>query len=216
MNKRSDAQARAQGAPARSGAPSASHRVAARVVWVIGGLLAALVVAGVALMAYRNVLAGQWAAENAGVVEKLQGELPGSSPSMQSADLLSVQVDGISYVGILNLPALDTALPVTASWSEGQHCPGVVSGSVSSGNLVISGPNLKGCFEGIERVPDGEKVSLQLADGSTETYEVVSGETLSASDDPSLVKGADDWDLTLYCSSVSSTQLDVLRLRKER
>ncbi|MGI6754509.1 MAG: sortase [Atopobiaceae bacterium] len=186
----------------------------ARVVIFLGVVLALLVVGMSAYVGYRENLARQYEAENSQILAKLETLMPSVAPNRNLKQMPTVQIDAASYVGVLEIPDLNVALPISASYTEGQSMPGVSGGTVSEDNLVIAAPNVRGEFEGLTGLSDGKRVTLRLVTGQNYTYEVASGETLSKGENPALVRGVDDWDLTLWCPSFSTLQINLLRLRR--
>ena len=179
---------------------------------VLGALL---VVAAVALAGY-NLVYDRSAEQRAQqVLEDVRAQMPEHALldyAAPSGKLVSVQVDGRSYVGIVELPALDVCLPVQSTWSEENVdlCPGVLAGTPYEGNLVLGGMNYASHFGRIADMADGETVTFTDMNAHTFTYRVASAETVDARDWDAIRAGG-DWNLALFCNTYSGMQATVVR-----
>lgn len=189
-----------------------AKHVARGFMWAVGAVLVALVIVAI----YRLIILPKQAVEeNSATLERLQAVMPNSYPARETntTRLVSAEIDGVSYVGVLTISYLDVTLPVRASWDGRGNSPGVFAGNPTTNDFVIGGPNVQGVFSGIASVPDGQAVTFTDMYGRVYRYSVVTAEVLDASDTAALTDDeADQWDLTLYCPSPSGLKLEVLRL----
>lgn len=119
-------------------------------------------------------------------------------------------VDGVDYVGMLRIPALDLALPVIDRWSDVllRLAPCRYSGSAYTGELVICAHNYRAHFGSLSRLSVGDTVYFTDMDGNEFRYEVASLETLQ----PTAIEEmtASGWALTLFtCTLGGRTRLAV-------
>ena len=108
------------------------------------------------------------------------------------------EIDGQSYIGVLDIPALGLSLPVLSEWSYDalKLAPCRYSGSAYRDDMVIAAHNYRAHFGRLSRAAVGDKVCFTDADGNLFRYEIAGLETLS----PTAVSEmtASGWDLTLF------------------
>lgn len=123
-----------------------------------------------------------------------------NSPDME---MLEVQVDGIWYVGAIEIPALDKQLPVASYWDEkyAKTAPCRYSGSPYTKDMIIAGHNYGQHFGQIRKLVPGDEVYFTDMYGNTFKYAVVSLEEIDGYDVESMKSENLDtagWDLTLF------------------
>ena len=119
-------------------------------------------------------------------------------------------VDGVDYIGILEIPSLGLELPVISSWSYPnlKTAPCRYSGSAYTNNFVIAAHNYKSHFGNLKNLSDGEKVIFTDVDGNVFTYEVVLRETLEPTAVEEMTGGG--YSLSLFtCNASGSCRLTV-------
>ena len=111
-------------------------------------------------------------------------------------------IDGRSYIGVLDIPALELSLPIISEWSYDalQIAPCRYSGSTYLDNLVIAGHNYRSHFASLPQLQPGDTVTFTDMDGNVFSYAVSSLETLSPYAVSDMTSG--DWDLTLFTCTV--------------
>ena len=124
-------------------------------------------------------------------------------------------IDGISFIGILRIPALGLELPVAAEWNYPnlKAAPCRYSGSAYLDNLVICGHNYPSHFGNLKNLQEGDIVTFTDMDGNIFTYRLVERETLLPAEIGEMKSG--DWDLTLFTCSVGGQSRVTLRFEKE-
>lgn len=120
------------------------------------------------------------------------------------------EIDGQTYIGILDIPALGLSLPIISTWSYPglQIAPCRYSGSAYLENLVIAGHNYRSHFASLSQLQPGDAVTFTDVDGTVFRYEVDSLETLS----PYAISDMTDsgWSLTLFtCTPGGQSRLAV-------
>lgn len=109
-----------------------------------------------------------------------------------------VEVDGNEYIGILEIPALELALPVMSEWSypKLKTAPCRYAGTAYAGGFVIAGHNYRTHFTPLKNLEPGAQIRFTDVDGNVFSYETVLLETLEPEEvDEMTDKG---WDLTLF------------------
>ncbi len=124
-------------------------------------------------------------------------------------------LDGVDYIGILQIPALELELPVVSQWSypDLKIAPCRYSGSAYQNNLVIAGHNYASHFGTIKNLEEGDAVIFTDMDGNRFTYRVVEQEILRPSATEEMEAG--DWNLTLFTCTVGAQNRVTVRCELE-
>ena len=129
-------------------------------------------------------------------------------------DMPTQTVDGYDYIGIIEIPASDIALPVISEWNYPalKIAPCRFEGSVYTDDMIIAAHAYKAHFKRIRDLSGGEKVTFTDAAGNEFVYEVVSIETVSGTDVDGLTSG--EWDMTLFTCTVDGATRVVVRCER--
>lgn len=117
-------------------------------------------------------------------------------------EMPTVVIDGIEYIGILDVPELGLSLPVMSAWSESglKMSPCRYSGSAYSKDLVIGGHSYISHFRPLRDISLNSDIIFTDVDGNVFYYKVTETEVLQPSDIDILLE--EDHDLTLFtCTS---------------
>lgn len=131
-------------------------------------------------------------------------------------EMPAIEVDGIWYVGVLEIPLLDIRLPVTEKWSyanlrEALCC---YSGSLYQNNLVIAGHNYRRFFRSLKNLVPGAEVRFTDVEGNVFSYQAAWLEVLNSSEGEAMTMASDDWDLTLFTCTYGGEQRIAVRCVK--
>ncbi len=129
------------------------------------------------------------------------------NPEMEMPE---VEIDGITYIGTLRIPALDLNLPVISqcSYPKLKFAPCRYVGSAYLDNLVIAGHNYDCFFGSLKKLSPGDTVLFTDLDGNVFQYEVVTLETLAVTAIEEMTSGA--YDLTLFtCTPANMSRITV-------
>lgn len=168
------------------------------------GMLAFISAAGLFIFNYmQDMRAGRDAAVT---YTKIQEKIPENEDPMSQIDpkylgtgeMPYVTIDGLNYIGTVEIPSLDLKLPVQSEWSDelSKISPCRYKGSVYDGNLIIAGHNYKTHFRGIKLLGEGAEVKFTDVDGHTFSYVVKNIETMEMHEVQRMEEG--EWDLTLF------------------
>ena len=197
----------------------------------------ALIGAGAVLLAAALALVGRDLVEErrAGVqarqaLEQIQDQLPSPAPESGGEDaapagetevpnyildpereMPRVEVDGRTYIGVIQIPALGLALPVIGQWSypDLRAAPCRYSGSAYEGGFVIAGHNYSTHFGPLNDVQAGAQVYFTDMEGNQFTYTVEAVEVLQPTAVEDMVSG--QWDLTLFTCTVGGQARTAVR-----
>lgn len=188
-------------------------------LWILSGLLLLLGAAG--LTAYnlnQDMTAG---AESSAVIREMTAILektpvkpaatkPAAEFTLPEEEPAPLELDGRSYMGLITLPTLELQLPVQEEWSYPnlRVSPCRMAGSPATEDLVILAHNYRTHFGSLNRLEEGDEVSVTLTDGTTYVYQVNAKEVVPPTAVESVTSG--EWPLTLFtCTLGGKTRLVV-------
>ena len=109
-------------------------------------------------------------------VEKLRELIPepqGAVPQERRDNAMSIiSVDGTDFVGILEMPRYESALPVGANWGHLTKYPCRFSGSIYDGSLQIGATSQRGQYDFYRELSVGDTVIFTDVAGNRYTYAV--------------------------------------------
>ena len=150
------------------------------------------------------------------VSEPEQEELPQALPLVTDPDtgLQAVELDGLYYMGRLELPTLDLELPVQSSWSypKLKRTPCRYTGSAETGDLILMAHNYEAHFGRLRELGAGDVVVFTDVLGQQYTYKVLRVETLEATAIEEMQSGS--WELTLFTCTVGGNARVTVRCRQ--
>lgn len=125
--------------------------------------------------------------------------------------LMAVAAGGHSYVGVLDIPALELTFPIMSEWSYPnlKLSPCRYRGSAAGGDLIIAGHNYESHFGRLKNLELGDLITYTDVNGSLYSYEVSDIETLEGSAVAEMSAG--DWDLTLFTCTIGGRQRVTVR-----
>lgn len=124
-------------------------------------------------------------------------------------------INGIDFIGILTIPALELELPVISQWSYPnlKTAPCRYSGSAYLNNLIICGHNYASHFGNLKDLCEGDIATFMDVDGNVFTYKMVERETLAPTSIDAMESGV--WDLTLFTCTVGGQSRVTIRFELE-
>ena len=125
-------------------------------------------------------------------------------------EMPTMEIDGQTYIGYLEIPTIGLTLPVMSDWSYPQLriAPCRYWGSVYDNSMVIMAHNYDRHFGRIATLELGDPVQFVCADGEIFSYVVSGHETLRPTDVEQMLDSASD--LTLFtCTYGGRTRVTV-------
>lgn len=124
-------------------------------------------------------------------------------------------INGIDFIGVLRIPALELELPVISEWSYPnlKTAPCRYSGSAYLNNLIICGHNYTSHFGRLKTLSEGDIATFTDIDGNVFIYKMVERETLNPTDIEGMESG--NWDLTLFTCTVGGQSRVTIRFELE-
>ena len=131
--------------------------------------------------------------------------------ALEEDGLRYVIIDGVAYIGVLDIPSLSISLPVNASWSYPalKNTPCRFSGTIRGNDLVIAAHAYESHFAPIQNLPMGDLVVLTDVDGIEHIYQVAKTEVVRPSETAHVMHS--DYDLTLFTCTYGGQSRVVVR-----
>jgi sortase A len=85
-----------------------------------------------------------------------------------------LSVDGINFVGLLELPRYGSELPVCADWGKSSKYPCRFSGSIYDSTMQIGATTQKGQYDFYRELSVGDTVIYTDAEGNRYTFSITS------------------------------------------
>lgn len=187
-----------------------------RRICVLAGI--ALVVAALVLFAFWQcgLTSSQQQAENyVNTIKALIPEPVGTLPEARKNNTMpTLSIDGIDFVGVLEIPRYESSLPVCADWGDISKYPCHFSGSVYDRTLQIGATSQRGQYDFYREISVGDTVFFTDMEGNRYTYSVTNirhednaDQTALKREDSALtlfVKNTYDFDyIIIYCNAAS-------------
>lgn len=127
----------------------------------------------------------------------------------------TAEIGGVDFVGVIEIPAYGTALPIRADWKPlriHSH-PCRLAGSTWSGDLIIGGSDAEGQFDFMKFITVGDRVYVTDAAGNRFSYRVTD---IIRTDDASVENLiTDEDDLVIFTKNTYSFGYTVVRCEGE-
>lgn len=126
------------------------------------------------------------------------------------------EIDGQTYIGMVEVPALELSLPVISEWTYPRlkKAPCRYVGSVYSKDMVICGHNYDRHFGRLKELAVGDEVRFTDMDGNVFSYSVCGTEQLGKYAVEDMLAG--EWDLTLFTCTKGGRMRVTVRCKLER
>lgn len=146
-------------------------------------------------------------------IEEIKEEVP-AFEELKYANLLSYEIDGDYYTGVIEMPTIDITLPVLADASEKSLNigPGVYVGTPYGSNFVIAAHNRLTFFSKIRDLKIDDLVYFMDAYGNIFEYKVVMHDIIPPENVSEMIDS--NFDLSLFTCDFSDTQRVTVRLIK--
>lgn len=162
-----------------------------------------------------DFLYGKKASENVEtIVEYIEENNNEPVSDFRSQNLKSMEIDGLYYVGVIEMPSVNITLPVLYDCKEEslEVGAGVYVGTPYAKNFVIGAHSLNYGFRDIRKLVKGDLVYFEDIYGNVFEYEVVLQEVLHETEIESMITSG--YDLTLFTCRADLTLRVTVRLNK--
>lgn len=139
--------------------------------------------------------------ENTGLLYKMNPDI----------EMPTKTINGIKYIGVLEVPKLSLQLPVMSHWSPDglKIAPGRYKGSVYKRNIIIAVHNYRSHFSRLKTLDIGSKIWFIDLEGNRFEYKVSDIEIIKGTDVKQMEKGK--WDMTLFTCTYGGQNRMALR-----
>lgn len=133
-----------------------------------------------------------------------------------SRPMPETEIDGVSYIGTLEIPSIDARLPVAGSFTYDtlKSVPCRYAGSAYLGDMIVCAHNYTSQFANISRLGIGDAVIFTDTDGNSFSYVVSETEVISGEDVEEMAAG--DWDLTLFTCTLGGQSRITVRCTEDK
>ena len=126
----------------------------------------------------------------------------------------ALALDGTDFVGILEIPLFDSALPVSNSWGQSDRYPCRFSGSIYDGTMQIGATSQAGQYDFFREICVGDALCFTDMEGNRYAYEVTGLHYEKHADAAALMR--EEAALTLFIKNIYASEYiiifcDVLR-----
>ena len=147
-------------------------------------------------------------------ISELEKNIP-SIPSVTMEEREYITVDGIDYIGKIEIEDLSISLPVIRNWDYEKlnMSPCKYKGSVETSDLVIAAHNYQSQFGKIHDAIPGTEIIFTDVNGIKHEYITTKVEIISPYTENDLYSG--NWDLTLFTCTNGGQMRYALRADKK-
>ena len=182
--------------------------------WVIiCGIL--LLVCSFALMLFSLISADNAQKESEKIVARLKEVLPpktvGVTDSYSSMQMPALKINGENIIGLLEITALDVALPIGSSWDKKtlNGFPQRFSGTVYDNSLIVGGYDSEGQFDCLKKLDIDSVITVTDMTGAQFKYTVERIERKSSAEADIL--NGESSSLTLFVRDTYSLDYIIVR-----
>ena len=182
---------------------------------VLATLGALLLLASAATFILARVEAERAAEKAESIAEKLLSLIPEAADGVPDGDVANknmsaLSLDGVDYVGVLEIPAYGICLPVSGEWERAdiKKYPCRYTGSCNSGDLIIGADAGRGQLFAADKVENGDTVTFMDTEGNRYTYEIAEIRRTERADTETLT--AHPAHLTLFARAAYSMEYIII------
>lgn len=138
----------------------------------------ALILCSLGLLGFSLLHANRAVQDNAASVSQIQALLPprsiGTMDIYSDTEMPVLQVGGKDFIGLVDIPAFGLTLPIRSSWDAGNvsSSPCRFWGSVYDGSLIVGGADQSGQFDCLDKIQNGDVVTVTDMTGAEFSYAV--------------------------------------------
>ena len=155
-----------------------------------------------------DVVAGE---ASQALLEEVKEQITNIAVDEPVGEMKAVDVNGQSFIGIIDIPAIDIRLPVQAEWSQqdAKTAPCRYKGSVYENDLIVAGHNYDRHFGRLNQLVSGDTIIMTDVDGRQYYYQVTYTETIGTYDVDKMDEG--DWDFTVFTCTIGGANRVTVR-----
>ena len=171
-----------------------------------------LLAGGIFTFAYRQISISAWETKSAEYTALLRAAIPEPQGAILEERLDNsmavLPLGGQDFIGILELPAFGSALPVGAGWGDSDKFPCRLSGSIYDGSLQIGATSQKGQFDFYREISVGDSLFFTDVSGNRYTLTVKDIRYFRHADQEALSRTEDS--LTLFIKNINAFEYIII------
>lgn len=131
----------------------------------------------------------------------------------EDKEMSVVEIDGVGYVGYIDIPILEISLPVAneLSYEQLRETPCRYIGDIYNGDMIVCAHNYQRHFGLLKNLNIGDEIIFKDVNGVEYRYTINKSEVLDKYDVNGLKGG--DWDLTLSTCTIGGESRVVIRCK---
>lgn len=148
------------------------------------------------------------------VIEEEGNQAISDEVHMEDFEIVEVQVADVTYMGTLEIPALNLRLPIQTELTDAalKKSPCRLQGNMLSGNLIIGAHNYKTHFGNLNTLTVGDMAYITDLKGITYTYQLEYIEILHQTEVEAMIQGNPN--LTLFTCNYDNRQRVAARFKQ--
>ncbi|MBE6976019.1 MAG: sortase [Ruminococcaceae bacterium] len=184
-----------------------------KVSLIIRILGVALILVSLGILLFNLIHTEQMGKKNAAVVTQLQGLMPparqGNPQDYDQQEMPALELDGVDYVCLLEVPSQGVTLPVQSQWDTNalKSRPCKFWGSIYNGNCILGGSGSQ--FDFCAKLDLGDSILLTDMEGTVFTCYVQRIDRSSTANFDRLSQG--DFPLTLFVRQEYASEYIIVR-----
>lgn len=153
--------------------------------------------------------------ESQEVIVKMEGLLPDRSTGIPeiypNPNMPVLEINGVDYIAMLEIPSLNIILPVADKWNRDQlfKAPARFYGSSYDHTLVIGGGDYSHQFSFCDKIDNGTVITVTDMTGTQFSYTVTRVDRSQNAESRWLINS--DYDLTLFCRDIYAMEYVAVR-----
>ena len=174
-----------------------------------------LIVCSFCLVAALHICMEQGSRQSQKAAEQISALLPEKTPGIaevySDAQMPVMEIDGVDYVGLLEVPAFGICAAIADEWNGKSLFPAVgrAWGSAYDGSLVIGGSDYPGQLAFCAEVELGTQITVTDMTGARFSYTVSRVDRAKSAEAQWLANG--DFALTLFCRNTYAMEYIAVR-----
>ena len=179
----------------------------------------ALVVISVTAVTVSFILQKSAAKKATAIAAELRALVPetqsGFPDGRDNTDMPTAEIGGVDFVGVIEIPAYGTSLPIRAEWKPLRisSYPCRLTGSTYGGDLIIGGSDAEGQFDFMKFITGGDRIFVTDPSGVCFSYRVTDIIRTNDASIESLITDEDD--LVIFVKNTYSFGYKAVRCKSE-
>lgn len=140
-------------------------------------------------------------------------DVPSDENAAESEDAAVLDLGGVEWIGLLEIPSLGVELPVSRDCNYKYMKSGLCrySGNAAEGDMIVCGHNYRSFLQNLSDISEGDEVYFTDCSGRVYEYKVTQMQLIGGDRRDKLYEDQDDWQLTVFTCNYSGYSRYVVR-----